>query len=199
MRQPLSKIGPNIWLILVLPIFAWGPLLTLAYFFNAHDAKHSVFFLVEFDQTFRDGYLWPRWSPDFSFGYGYPLFNLYAPLAFYGAEIFHILGMGFAAAIKMMYILATIAAGLGMYGFVRRLYGGGGSRRCLMAGVGWVEPKSFYNYHFVGFHYLLLSISLSETQHFFGRIVSVHPFNPTYYLMCSKSIVRQGKKDDAGM
>jgi uncharacterized membrane protein len=123
-KRLLSKIDSNIWFILALSIFAWGPLLTPAYFFEAHDAKHSVFFLVEFDQTFRDGYLWPRWSPDFSFGYGYPLFNLYAPLSFYAAELLHLLGLGFTAAIKTMYILATIGAGLGMYGFVRRLFGG---------------------------------------------------------------------------
>ena len=58
------RLDPNIWLVLALSVFAWGPLLTPAYFFEAHDARHSVFFLVEFDQTFRDGYLWPRWSPD---------------------------------------------------------------------------------------------------------------------------------------
>ncbi len=124
-KQRFSKIDPTIWLVLALSIFAWGPLLTPAYFFEAHDAKHSIFFLVEFDQTFQDGYWWPRWSPDFSFGYGYPLFNLYAPLAFYGAEIFYTLGLGLTAAVKSMYVLATIFAGLGMYGFVQRLYGRG--------------------------------------------------------------------------
>jgi hypothetical protein len=117
------EFDPNVWLVLAFSIFAWAPLLTPAYFFNAHDAKHSVFFFVEFDQTFRDGYLWPRWSPDFSFGYGYPLFNLYAPLAFYVAEMFHLLGLGFTASIKTVYVLATIGAGLGMYGFARRLFG----------------------------------------------------------------------------
>ena len=118
-----NKVDANFWLMLALSIFAWGPLLTPAYFFQAHDAKHSVFFLVEFDQTLRDGYLWPRWSPDFAFGYGYPLFNLYAPLAFYAAELLHLLGLGMAAAVKAIYILATIAAGVGMFGFVRRLFG----------------------------------------------------------------------------
>lgn len=113
----------SLWLVLVLSIFAWGPLLTPAYFFNAHDAKHSVFFLVEFDQTFGDGFWWPRWSPDFAFGYGYPLFNMYAPLAFYAAEVLHLLGLGFTTAIKIMYVLTTITAGLGMYGFTRRLFG----------------------------------------------------------------------------
>src|SRR5262245_14339055 len=122
-KQLLSNLDPNLYLLLLLSLFAWAPLLTPGYFFNAHDAKHSVFFLVEFDQTFRDGYWWPRWAPDFAFGYGYPLFNMYAPLAFYGAELLVLLGWGFTAAIKTIYILATIGAGLSMYGFVRRLYG----------------------------------------------------------------------------
>lgn len=121
----LSWLKPhlNIGFVLALSLFAWAPLLTPAYFFNAHDARHSVFFLVEFDQTFRDGYWWPRWSPDFSFGYGYPLFNMYAPLAFYAAEIIHLLGFGFTTSIKIMYVLATMGAGLGMYGLGQRLFG----------------------------------------------------------------------------
>jgi len=117
------RLSPDIFLLLALTVFAWAPLLTPAYFFEAHDAKHSVFFLVEFDQTWRDGYWWPRWAPDFAFGYGYPLFNLYAPLAFYAAELLHLAGLSLTAAVKTMYVAATIAAGLGMYGFTRRLFG----------------------------------------------------------------------------
>ncbi len=122
-RLAASSHPPYLWQILILSIFAWGPLLTPAYFFNAHDARHSVFYLVEFDQTFRDGYFWPRWAPDFAFGYGYPLFNMYAPLAIYAAELLHLLGLGLVTAVKMMYVLAIIGAGLGMYGFVQRLFG----------------------------------------------------------------------------
>lgn len=109
--------------VLFLSIFAWSPLLTPAYFFDAHDAPHSIFFLVEFDQTVRDGYLWPRWSPDFAFGYGYPLFNIYAPLAFYAAEVLHWLGFTFVEAVKAIYALATIGGGLAMYGFLARVLG----------------------------------------------------------------------------
>ena len=119
----LKSVDKNLLVIVAFSIFAWAPLLTPGYFFAAHDARHSVFFLVEFDQTFRDGFLWPRWSPDFSFGYGYPLFNLYAPLSFYGAELLHLVGLSFTTAIKTMYLLATIGSGLAMYGFVRRLFG----------------------------------------------------------------------------
>lgn len=109
--------------MLAFSVFAWAPLLTPAYFLKAHDAQHSIFYLVQFDQTFRDGYLWPRWSPDFAFGYGYPLFNIYAPLAIYAAELLHLTGLGLTNSVKGMYILATIGAGLGMYGFVRHLFG----------------------------------------------------------------------------
>lgn len=119
----LKRIEPQIWLLLAWSVFAWGPLLNSAYFFQAHDAQHSIFYLVEFDQTFRDGYLWPRWSPDFAFGYGYPLFNIYAPLAIYMAELVHLLGATKVVAVKTVYILATIGSGLSMYGFVRRLVG----------------------------------------------------------------------------
>ncbi len=117
----LRRFDRNLLIILALSLFAWAPLLTPAYFFQAHDAQHSIFYLVEFDQTLRDGYLWPRWAPDFAFGYGYPLFNIYAPLAIYAAEILHLLGLGFVAAVKAVYALATIGAGLTMYLFVRHL------------------------------------------------------------------------------
>ncbi len=113
-------------LITLLSMFAWAPLLTPAYFLEAHDARHSLFYLTQFDQTLRDGYLWPRWSPDFAFGYGYPLFNLYAPLAVYAAELLHLAGLSKLNAIKAMYLLATIAGGWGMYGFVRHLFGQAG-------------------------------------------------------------------------
>jgi hypothetical protein len=121
MLPALRRLDRNLLIILALSLFAWAPLLTPAYFFQAHDAPHSIFYLVEFDQTLRDGYLWPRWAPDFAFGYGYPLFNIYAPLAIYAAEILHLLGLGFEAAVKVVYALATMGAGLTMYLFVHHL------------------------------------------------------------------------------
>lgn len=134
-KNSLNKTDPQIRLLLALSIFAWGPLLNPAYFFAAHDARHSIFYLVEFDQVIRDGVLWPRWSPDFAFGYGYPLFNIYAPLAIYAAEIVHLLGANMVAAVKTVYILSTVGAGLSMFGFVRRLFG---SNAGLVAGLAYM-------------------------------------------------------------
>jgi hypothetical protein len=128
----LRRIDRELLLLLALGVFAWAPLLSPGYFFNAHDAHHSVFWLVEFDQALRDGAWWPRWAPDHALGYGYPLWIFYSPLSYYVAEAFHLLGMGFTAAVKATYALAFIAAGVAMYALVRRWWGRGAG---LVAGL----------------------------------------------------------------
>ncbi|TEU16637.1 MAG: hypothetical protein E3J21_10155 [Anaerolineales bacterium] len=122
-QWPLAKGDANVILVVAFSLFAWAPLLTPVYFLKAHDAAHSVFFLTEFHQGIQDGYLYPRWGPDHGLGYGYPTFVFYAPLPYYVAEVFHLLGAGPTAAIKITYALAFILSGLTMYAFVKRLWG----------------------------------------------------------------------------
>lgn len=110
-------------LLLLLSVFGWVPLLDRGYFLQAHDAAHSLFWLVQFDQGIRDGFLWPRWAPDHVLGYGYPLFTFYAPLAFYIPEVFHLLGASIGAAVKLTWGLAFVLAGVTMYRFAARLWG----------------------------------------------------------------------------
>jgi len=114
-----------LFLLILLSLFAWAPLLAPGYFLRAHDAAHSLFWLVEFDQGIHDGFLWPRWAPDHALGYGYPLFTFYAPLAFYIAEVFHLLGASIVNAVKAVWILAFIFSGVSMYRFARDLWGKG--------------------------------------------------------------------------
>ena len=122
-RWVARQTGLDLALILVASAFAWGALLAPTYFLQAHDARHSVFFLLEFDKAFRDGALYPRWGIDFALGYGYPLFSYYSPIAYYVAEAVHLLGAGLTDAVKVTYVLSTLASGWAMYGFVRRLFG----------------------------------------------------------------------------
>ncbi len=100
----------------MLPLFAPG------YFVKAHDARHSIFFLVEFDRSFSEGALWPVWGPDHAVGFGYPTFLLYAPLAFYVGEAFHLLGLGFAAATKATWALGFLLGAAGTYRLSRRWF-----------------------------------------------------------------------------
>jgi hypothetical protein len=122
----LSKVkGFDVSIIFVisLSVFAIAPLFQPGFFWGAHDARHSVYFLYEFDRSIQDGVLYPRWSPDITFGYGYPLFNIYSPLAFYMGEVFHLLGLDLVSSIKMVFAVAFVLSGVTMYLFVRRLMG----------------------------------------------------------------------------
>ncbi|MBE7553443.1 MAG: glycosyltransferase family 39 protein [Anaerolineales bacterium] len=137
-RQPKSSIfyasrlssifnsfpsDPYLWLALLLSLPVIGPLLQPGYFWGAHDARHSVYFLYQFDKAIRDGVWYPRWAPDFAFGYGYPFFNIYGPLSSYVSEAFHLAGLDIVTAVKVVFGLSALLSGLTMYLFVRRLLG----------------------------------------------------------------------------
>ena len=116
-------IDTYFWLTLLLSFPVVGPLLQPGYFWGAHDARHSVYFLHQFDRAIRDGIWYPRWAPDFAFGYGYPFFNIYGPLSSYLGEILHLAGLDIVSAVKVVFGISALLSGLTMYLFVRRLLG----------------------------------------------------------------------------
>lgn len=115
--------NPYPWLVLLLSLPVIGPLLQPGYFWGAHDARHSVYFLFQFDKAIGDGVLYPRWAPDFAFGYGYPFFNIYGPLSSYAGELFHLAGLDIVTSVKVVFGLSALLSGLAMYLFVARLLG----------------------------------------------------------------------------
>jgi len=118
-----GKVDPYLLLVLFLSLFPIAPLLQEGYMWDAHDARHDVYFLFELDRGIRDGILYPRWQPDFAFGFGYPFFNIYGPLASYVGEVFHLVGFGFTGAVKAVFLLSIAGSGLAMYGFARSVLG----------------------------------------------------------------------------
>lgn len=134
-RSLMSRIDPYVWLVIAFSLFAVLPLAGPDYFFKAHDAPNTVFFLTEFDAALRDGVWYPGWATDQALGYGYPTFVLIPPLAYYVAEGFHLLGATTVAAIKWTWVLATMGAGLAMYAYARHVLG---RRRALLAAVVYV-------------------------------------------------------------
>ena len=109
------------WLTLLLSLPVLGPLLQPGYYWGAHDARHSVYFLHQFNQAIQEGIWYPRWAPDFAFGYGYPFFNIYGPLSSYTGQFFVLTGLDIVTAVKVVFGLSAVLSGLTMYFFVRRL------------------------------------------------------------------------------
>ncbi len=122
-NTPLLRDG-FLWLTLALTIFAVAPFAKPGYFWGANDARHHVYFLFEFDRLWQDGVWWPRWSPDFAFGYGYPFFNIYGPFSHFLAEILHYFGkFDFTQSVEIVFGLSIVASAGAMYGYVRSLAG----------------------------------------------------------------------------
>lgn len=132
----MKRFDPYLILLVLFSLCAIGPLLGPGYFWGAHDGRHSVYFLFEFDRVIQDGILYPRWLPDFTFGYGYPFFNIYGPGAFYVGEGLHLIGFDFVTATKIVFALALVCSGPTMFGFIKRLTGS--SQAAFLSGLAYV-------------------------------------------------------------
>ncbi|MHB0876796.1 MAG: hypothetical protein ACYC5O_12230 [Anaerolineae bacterium] len=117
----VARPRESLWvaLLLALSLFAIGPLLRPGYHWGAQDARHNVYFLLEYDASIRDGVLYPRWGPDFSFDYGYPLFSVYAPLSAAMGEVVHLAGLDLVSSVEVVFALAALASALTMYLWLR--------------------------------------------------------------------------------
>jgi uncharacterized membrane protein len=139
---PLEKTSPYFWLLVACSVFALAPLTAPGYFSMAHDARHSVYFLQMFDQSMRDGAWYPRWATDMTFGYGYPLWLILAPIPFFVGEAFHLVGFDFVSAVKLVDGLAIFFSAVTMYLFASRVLG---KHAGLVAAVAYV----YLPYHLV--------------------------------------------------
>ena len=113
---------PALLLIIVLSGVAIQPYLAGQLPFS-DDGKIHLFRLIEFDHALRNGVLFPRWSPDLVHGYGFPLFNYYAPAAYYPGAIFHLTGISYQSALLVTFAALVLLAGWGAYRLVDEVFG----------------------------------------------------------------------------
>ncbi len=66
------------------------------------------------------GVLYPRWFPDFAFGYGYPVLNFYAPAFYYPVALLHLAGFDLIAAVRIVLAVCYALSGLAAYALIRR-------------------------------------------------------------------------------
>ena len=80
-------------------------------------------------EALRWGVLYPRWFPDFAFGYGYPVLHFYAPLSYYPGALLSLLGLDPLTATRW-----TLAAGYGLSALIVYLL----LRRSFSPAASWV-------------------------------------------------------------
>jgi len=88
-------------------------------YFSSSDGMIHLYRLFELDRGLREGVLFPRWFPLSGYGYGLPVLNYYPPLTYYLAELFHLLGAGYIAAIKLTIATTFALAACSMFLFAR--------------------------------------------------------------------------------
>lgn len=87
-------------------------------YFGVSDDLH-IGWLFEMDRVVKSLQFPPRFVPDLSFGFGYPLFTFVYPLPFYIAEIFHLIGFSLVNSIKLVFGLSIPLSMYFMYRLLR--------------------------------------------------------------------------------
>lgn len=88
--------------------------LTIPGFFPIHDDT-QVARVYEMQKALDDGMFPVRWSKDLGYGYGYPVFNFYAPLSYYVGGVESFFGVDPIVSTKTLFALALIFSAISMY------------------------------------------------------------------------------------
>lgn len=125
-----SLLGPFLALLLSVPAL-W--LLLRPGYFVSDDGMIHLYRLAALDEAMHAGVAFPRWFPDFAFGYGFPVLNFYSPLSYYLAELLHVSGGGLVLAMKLAFGVSLALSALTMYLFARPTLGRTGAALAAVA------------------------------------------------------------------
>lgn len=89
--------------------------------FDFHDVTQPAR-VQQFVQELQAGHFPPRIAQDFSFGMGYPVFTFYAPLPYWIASVFALLGFTVVEAVKLVFAFSIIVGFTGMFFFLKRFF-----------------------------------------------------------------------------
>src|SRR3990170_1206496 len=114
------KLKEYIFIALIFLLSYWAlKSLFIPGFFPIHDDT-QVSRVYEMAKALKDGMFPVRWVADLGYGYGYPIFNFYAPLAYYVGGFFTLLGFYALISTKIMMILGILLSGVFMYLLARK-------------------------------------------------------------------------------
>lgn len=119
MLKRLNKLDWGLILALLLPLItalpAWGDGIPAA-----ADVEVHVHRIHAMSLALQEGNLYPRWISYLHLGYGYPIFNFYAPGYAYFTALFELAGLQITTAYNLVQTLAWSFGSAGMYLLARR-------------------------------------------------------------------------------
>lgn len=117
----------GVLLALLAGVIAAWPFLVNPSLPAANDAELHIFRIAEVGYSLRAGNPYPRWAANFYYGYGYPIFNYYAPLTYHLGNWVTLFQPEHAVAgAKILFIGAAMLAAVGAYLLGREFGGQGG-------------------------------------------------------------------------
>ncbi len=109
-------------LVLAVIVFAGSWELLQPGMLKTHDYVHGAR-IAELGRGLQNGHFPVRWSQNFGYGYGMPLFEFYAPLPYYVGAFFWLLSIPLVTSVKLLFLICTIGTAWGAYLLGKALYG----------------------------------------------------------------------------
>lgn len=123
--------------------------------------------------SWDEGVLWPRWHTLLYHGYGYPLFNFYAPLLYITTSTFNLILPDLLTAFKAVLFLISLNYSLGMYLWAKDIVGREGA---IVASAAYTfATYRFRELYFQGNYAQFLAWSLYPWVLFFFRLLWENP------------------------
>lgn len=113
MKNLLLFLSVLIIIPTLLPLFDSG-------FFTIHD-NTQVERVFQMTKALSDGHFPVRWVEDLGYGYGYPIFNFYAPLPYYLGAFINIVLLNSMVSTKIMFGAGILLSFITMYFFASKL------------------------------------------------------------------------------
>jgi hypothetical protein len=100
---------------------------------GGHDLYFHTSRVAQLQWLMRDGVTYGRWTPDFNYGFGYPLLNFYPPLIYYLAQPWRAVGVSVLASLNWVSVGGLWLSGVAMYLLGKEFWGRHGGVVCAVA------------------------------------------------------------------
>jgi hypothetical protein len=125
---------------------AWQFVFPGYYNMYALDAAMLPKYVAEFNESFRQGILYPRWMAEDFWGYGSPMFVLYSPFLYIMSSAMNLSGLGLAHATAVIKLLSLFVGGVFLFHLLRKRHG---DRAALIASLFYVLlPTRIYDIYY---------------------------------------------------